>query len=101
MKRSESAAGRKRKDNDDEPPSLGRPEDEVLDSAQVAQLLHVHPNTVFKFIQNGTLTAHRLPGTRRFLFWRRDIIRLIEDSVVKPGDVEHDDDDEETVKTGE
>ena len=100
MKSSESAAGRKRKAADQGPPSLGRLEDDVLSTEQVAQLLHVHPNTVLKFVQNGTLTAHRLPGTRRFLFWRRDIIRLIEDSVVKPDEVDTDD-DQETVKTGE
>lgn len=100
MKSSESAAGRNRKAADEGPPSLGRLEDEVLSTAQVAQLLHVGTKTVINFVQNGTLTAHRLPGTRRFLFWRRDIIRLIEDNVVKPGEVETDD-DQETVKTGE
>ncbi len=100
MKSSESAAGRKRKAADDEPPSLGRLEDDILSTEQVAQLLHVSTKTVINFVQNGTLTAHRLPGTRRFLFWRRDIIRLIEDSVVKPGDVETDD-DQETVNAGE
>ncbi len=100
MKSSESAAGRRRKATDDGAPSLGRLEDDVLTTAQVAQLLHVTPTTVIKFVQDGTLTAHRLPGTRRFLFWRRDIIRLIEDSVVKPADVK-DADAQETVKAGE
>ena len=68
MNSSESAAGRRRKATDEGPPSLGRLEDEVLDTAQVAQLLHVLPKTVIKFVQDGTLTASRLPDTRRFLF---------------------------------
>ena len=100
MKSSESAAGRRRKATDEGPQSLGRLEDDLLTTAQVAQLLHVTPTTVIKFVQDGTLTAHRLPGTRRFLFWRRDIIRLIEDSVVRPGDVESDE-AQETIKAGE
>ena len=100
MNSSESAAGRRRKATDEGPPSLGRLEDDVLTTAQVAQLLHVTPTTVIKFVQDGTLTAHRLPGTRRFLFWRRDIIRLIEDSVVRPGDVDNAD-AQESIKTGE
>jgi excisionase family DNA binding protein len=91
MTRSESAAERRRKAADDGPPSLGRPEDDILTTAQVAQLLHVTPKTVIKLVQDGTLTAHRLPRTRQFLFWRNDIVRLIEDSVVKPGDVNADD----------
>lgn len=100
MKSSESAAGRRRKAADDGAPSLGRLEDDVLTTAQVAQLLHVTPTTVIKFVQDGTLTAHRLPGTRRFLFWRRDIIRLIEDSVVRPSEVESDE-VQETINAGE
>ena len=100
MNSSESAAGRRRKATDEGPQSRGRLEDDVLTTAQVAQLLHVTPATVIKFVQDGTLTAHRLPGTRRFLFWRRDIIRLIEDSVVRPGDVDSAD-VRESIKTGE
>ena len=88
MTRSESAAGRRRKAADEPAPSLGRPEDDILTTAQVAQLLHVTPKTVIKFVQDGTLTAHRLPGTRQFLFWRREIVRLIDASVVKPGDID-------------
>lgn len=94
MTSSEPASGRKRKKQTDEPPSLGRPEDDLLTTAQVAQLLHVGPPTVHKLVREGRLRAHRLPGTRQYLYWRRDIVQLIEDSLVAPADV-----DEERAET--
>lgn len=86
MTSSEPAPGRRRRREDDGQ-SLGRPEDVMLTTAQVAQLLHVTPKTVMKFVQDGRLIAHRLPGTRQYLFWRHDILQLIEASVVKPDDM--------------
>ena len=66
---------------------------------QVAQFLHVKTPTVIKFVKDGVLTAHRLPGTRRLLFWRQDIIDLVDASVVTPGDMVEDAD--RSVTTGE
>jgi excisionase family DNA binding protein len=88
MTRSESAGGRRRKADDPGPSSLGRLEDDILTTAQVAQLLHVTPKTVIKLVQEGTLRAHRLPGTRQFLCWRHQIVDLIEASVVNPSEVD-------------
>ena len=87
MTSSEPAPRRRRKAADEAPTSLGRPEDDLLTTAQVAKMLHVSTHTVFKFIQDGILPAHRLPGTRKFLFWRRDVIAVIDASAVSPSDV--------------
>ena len=101
MTSSESAPGRRRKAADSAPTSLGRPEDDVLTTAQVAQMLHVSTQTVFKFIQDGTLPAHRLPGTRRFLFWRHDVVAAINASVVNPSDLADTDADDRSVTGAE
>lgn len=91
MTRSEPVAGRRRRREDGDSSSLGRPEDVMLTTAQVAQLLHVTPKQVISYVQAGRIKAHRLPGMRQYLFWRQDIIDLIEASVVRPEDA-----DEET-----
>ena len=86
MTSSEPASGRRRNPGDDMG-SLGRPEDEFLTAAQVAQLLHLTPKSVRRLVQDGTLPAHRLPGTRPYLFSRREIQRILEESRVKPSAV--------------
>ena len=65
----------------------------MLNTAQVAQLLHITPKQVLLYVQNGTIKAHRLPGMRQYLYWRQDIIDLIDASVVKP-DEAHDEREE-------
>lgn len=89
MSRSQSAPPRKSRapKDDDASASLGRLEDLLLTTAQVAQMLHVTPKQVLTFVQTGRLKAHRLPGTRQYLFWRHEIIDLIEPSVVRPDDM--------------
>ena len=91
MTGSESAAGRKRKATrgDDAWPSSGRLEDLLLNTAQVAQMLHITSKAVIALVQAGRLKAHRVPGTRQYLFWRQEIIDLIDASVVKPEDMGH------------
>ena len=84
MTSSEPARGRRRRRDDDGPPSLGRPEDVLLTTAQVAQLLHMSTKQILVYVQDGRIKAHRLPGMRQYLFWRKDIIDLIEASVVRP-----------------
>ena len=101
MTSSEPAPRRRRKATDEAPTSLGRPEDDLLTTAQVAQMLHVSTHSVFKFIQDGVLPAHRLPGTRRFLFWRRDVIAAINASVVNPSDVADSDADDRSITGAE
>ena len=87
MTSSDPAPGRRRRREDDAV-SLGRPEDVMLTTAQVAQLLHVTPKQVILLVQDGRIKAHRIHGMRQYLFWRQDVIDLIEASVVKPDDVE-------------
>jgi excisionase family DNA binding protein len=101
MTSSESAPRRRRKAEDGAPTSLGRPEDDVLTTAQVAKMLHVSTHTVFRFIQDGVLQAHRLPGTRRFLFWRDDVVAAINASAVNPSDVSDADADDRSVTGAE
>lgn len=67
----------------------------MLSTAQVAQLLHVTPKVVIRYVQDGKVKAHRLPGTRQYLFWRQDIIDLIEGSVVSPAEISPADDETE------
>ncbi|HVL05735.1 MAG TPA: helix-turn-helix domain-containing protein [Acidimicrobiales bacterium] len=101
MTSSEPAPRRRRKAADDAPQSLGRHEDDLLTTAQVAQMLHVSTRSVLKFIQDGILPAHRLPGTRQFLFWRRDVIAVINASAVNPADVSTSDADDRSVTGAE
>jgi excisionase family DNA binding protein len=53
-------------------------DEHFLTLEQVAELLHVSPKTVFNMTRDGRLPARRLPGTRRYLFVRREIIDLVE-----------------------
>jgi excisionase family DNA binding protein len=78
-----------------------RPEDELLTTAQVAQLLHLSTRSVLNFIQDGVLPAHRLPGTRQFLIWRRDVVAVVEASRVNPADVADSDADDRSVTGAE
>ena len=89
MTKSESASGRRRKAADnDAPTSLGRPEDDLLTTAQVAQMLHVSTQTVGRLVKGGNLPAHRIPGTRQLLFWRHQIAELVNANRVNPDDAE-------------
>lgn len=87
MKSSQPGPGR-RGSGKDPSASLGRTEDDILTTAQVAQLLHVTPQTVIRFVKDGLITAHRLPGTRRFLFWRQDVVELMEANVFDPSQMD-------------
>lgn len=100
MTSSDPAPGRRRRREDDDALSLGRPEDVMLTTAQVAQLLHVTPKQVILLVQDGRIKAHRIHGMRQYLFWRHDIIELIEASVVKPDDVDAEDEDEAEKTSG-
>ena len=67
----------------------------MLNTAQVAQILHITPKQVLLYVRDGTIKAHRLPGMRQYLYWRKEIIDLIEANVVQPEDA--DDVQEETL----
>ena len=88
MTSSEPASGRRRRPTSEAQPSLGRPEDDLLTTAQVAQMLHVTPQTVGRLVKSGSLPAHRIPGTRQLLFWRHQIAELVNANRVLPDDAD-------------
>ena len=53
-------------------------EDYYLTLPQVAELLHVSARTVFNMTRDGRLPARRLPGTRKYLYVRQEIIDLVD-----------------------
>jgi excisionase family DNA binding protein len=53
-------------------------DDYYLTLPQVAELLHLSARTVFNMTRDGRLPARRLPGTRKYLYVRREIIELVD-----------------------
>ena len=53
-------------------------DDHYLTLPQVAELLHVSARTVFNMTRDGRLPARRLPGTRKYLYVRQEIIELVD-----------------------
>jgi excisionase family DNA binding protein len=53
-------------------------DDHYLTLPQVAELLHVSARTVFNMTRDGRLPARRLPGTRKYLYVRQEIIDLVD-----------------------
>ena len=49
--------------------------DEILTASEVASLLHVHPRTVYKLAQQGSLPGRKFGGGWRFS--RRDLMQMI------------------------
>ena len=62
----------------------------VLTAAQVGELLHIGPRTVLAMAADGRLKASRLPGTRQYNFFRDDVIRVLDDNLVRPGAIDFD-----------
>ena len=53
-------------------------DDYYLTLPQVAELLHVSARTAFNMTRDGRLPARRLPGTRKYLYVRHEIIELVD-----------------------
>jgi excisionase family DNA binding protein len=53
-------------------------DDHFLTLEQVAELLHVSTKTVFNMTRDGRLPARRLPGSRRYLYVRQEILDLLD-----------------------
>ena len=53
-------------------------DDHFLTVPQVADLLHCSPKTVFTMTRDGRLPARRLPGSRRYLYVRQEILDLLD-----------------------
>lgn len=60
------------------------PENPLLTSEEVAELLGVSPKTVVQMAKRGSLPARHIPGTRRYLFFEREIFELLDASKVVP-----------------
>jgi excisionase family DNA binding protein len=55
-------------------------DDHFITLPQVAELLHVSEKTVFNMTRDGRLPARRLPGSRRYLYVRREILDLLDEN---------------------
>jgi len=71
-------------------------DDHFLTVEQVADLLHVSTKTVFNMTRDGRLPARRLPGSRRYLYVRQEILDLLDQTRSGPTDVEEAEVDAET-----
>ena len=54
-------------------------DDHFLTVPQVAELLHVSAKTVFNMTRDGRLPARRLPGSRKYLYVRQEILDLLDE----------------------
>jgi len=68
----------------------------LLTTAQVGELLHIGARTVLTMAADGRLRASRLPGTRQYNFFRDDVIRVLDENMVQPGELEIDEEPEES-----
>jgi excisionase family DNA binding protein len=59
-------------------------EEPFLTLPQVAELLHVSTKTVFNMTRDGRLPARRLPGTRKYLYVRSEIMDMVDQYRVLP-----------------
>lgn len=58
---------------------------QVLDAAQVAQLLQLNIDYVRKLSRDGVLPAHKLPGGRTFRYFRQEVLDWLRDQPVGAG----------------
>lgn len=49
----------------------------VMDTEQVAQLLHTNEQIVRAWVRDGAIPAHRKPGGRKFTFLRHEIFQWL------------------------
>ena len=59
------------------------PEKELLRVDEVAAILRVSTQTIYRRIDEGNIPAGKLAGGRRLLVKRSDLIKIIETSVSK------------------
>lgn len=57
----------------------------VLTTAQVGELLNIGPRTVLAMALDGRLRASKIPGTRQYNYFREDVIRVLDENMVRPG----------------
>ena len=69
---------------------LAAVEDHFLTLPQVAELLHVSEKTIFNMTRDGRLPARRLPGSRRYLYVRKEILDLLDQTRTGPAPEDQD-----------
>lgn len=62
----------------------------IVTTAQVAEILGLNPRTVMLMAVDGRLPASRIPGSRSYRFFLADVVKMLADNAVAPGDVEPD-----------
>ena len=50
---------------------------QLLSVHDVAVILDVHEQTVREYAKSGNLKAHKLPGSRVWKFWYKDVISFV------------------------
>lgn len=63
----------------------------IVTTAQVAEILDHTPRTVTLMANDGRLPAYRIPGSRSYRFFLADVVRMLADNAIVPGDVEPED----------
>lgn len=62
------------------------PDKDLLVSADVAEILAIDVQVVRRFVREGRLPAYRLPGARRYYFFKDEIFAWLRSHAVVPGD---------------
>jgi excisionase family DNA binding protein len=57
---------------------------EMLTIGEVSQLLHIHPNTIRRWVDEGVVRAYRIGPRRDRRFKREDIAAIIFEEGTKP-----------------
>jgi len=60
------------------PPAPEKPADDCLTRTEAARLLKISLVSLTSLVNRGTIPVHRLPGLRRPLFRRSDILAALE-----------------------
>lgn len=62
---------------EDYPEIVGEDYPQILDAAQVAELLRMNVQMVRRYAKEGRLPAYKLPGGRTFKFFRDEIYEFV------------------------
>ncbi len=60
----------------------------IVTTAQVAEILDLNPRTVMLMALDGRLPASRIPGSRSYRFFLADVVKMLADNTVVPGEGE-------------
>lgn len=63
----------------------------IVTTAQVAEILELNPRTVMIMANDGRLPASRIPGSRSYRFFLADVVKMLADNAIVPGDVKPED----------